>query len=212
MTFPYTLPRLPYPSGALEPNLNRATVMSHHDRIFAGHVDALNRALQPYPALHNRPLEQLLLHPDRLPCNLRGEVAEHGGAVYNHALYFPSLAPARSTRPTAALTEAIGRHFGSVEDFLRALQRVCLCDKREGYAWLLADRCGKLRLIFTPGQATALPLAPIVCLDLYRHAYELTYGDDRAAYVEAVMPLLNWEVFSRRYAAVFAGQPPFPNP
>ena len=35
MTFPYTLPRLPYPSGALEPNLNRATVMSHHDRIFA---------------------------------------------------------------------------------------------------------------------------------------------------------------------------------
>ena len=34
MTFPYTLPRLPYPSSALEPNLNRATIMTHHDQIF----------------------------------------------------------------------------------------------------------------------------------------------------------------------------------
>ena len=122
MTFPYTLPRLPYPSSALEPNLNRATIMTHHDQIFAGHVEKLNHALQPYPALHRRPLPQLLLHPDRLPCPIRADVLEHGGAVYNHALYFPSLAPARSTKPDAALAAAIARCFGSMEDFLRSLR------------------------------------------------------------------------------------------
>ena len=47
MTYPYALPRLPYAPAALEPNLNRATIMTHHDRIFAGHIDGLNRALQP---------------------------------------------------------------------------------------------------------------------------------------------------------------------
>ena len=212
MTFPYTLPRLPYPSSALEPNLNRATIMTHHDQIFAGHVEKLNHALQPYPALHRRPLPQLLLHPDRLPCPIRADVLEHGGAVYNHALYFPSLAPARSTKPDAALAAAIARCFGSMEDFLRSLRKISLSNRREGYAWLLSDKCGKLRLLLTPGQSTALPLAPIVCLDLYRHAYYLTYGDDRPAYVEAVLPLMNWDTLSRRYAAVFAGQPPFPNP
>ena len=107
MTFPYTLPRLPYPTGALEPNLNRATIMTHHDKIFASHTDALNCTLQPYPALQKQPLPQLLLHPDRLPCAIREDVREHGGAVYNHTLYFPSLAPARSTLPEAALTGAI---------------------------------------------------------------------------------------------------------
>lgn len=63
MTFPYTLPRLPYPTGALEPNLNRATIMTHHDKIFASHADALNCTLQPYPTLQKQPLPQLLLHP-----------------------------------------------------------------------------------------------------------------------------------------------------
>lgn len=212
MTFPYTLPRLPYPTAALEPNLNRATIMTHHDKIFAGHVDALNRALQPYPILQKQPLTQLLLHPDRLPGPIREDVLEHGGAVYNHTLYFPSLAPARSTRPGTALTGAIDRCFGSMEDFLRALGRLSLSDQREGYTWLLSDRCGRLRLLFTPGQATALPLSPLFCLDLYRHAYALTYGDDRKAYVEAALPLINWDALSRRYRAVFTGQPPFPNP
>ena len=31
MTFPYTLPRLPYPTGALEPNLNRALAKQQTD-------------------------------------------------------------------------------------------------------------------------------------------------------------------------------------
>lgn len=212
MTFPYTLPRLPYTSSALEPNLNRAAIMTHHDQIFRSHVEKLNRTLQPYPALQRRPLTQLLLHPDCLPWAIKAEVAEHGGAVYNHTLYFPSLAPARSTTPQPLLTEAVCRCFGSMEDLLRGLRQTSLGDRREGYTWILSDSQGRLRLLFTPGQATALPLRPILCLDLYRHAYELTYGDDRAAYIEAVLPLLNWDVLSRRYGAVFAGQPPFPHP
>ena len=62
--------------------------------------------------------------------------------------------------PEAALTGAIDRCFGSMEDFLRALRHLSLSDQREGYTWLLSDRCGRLRLLFTPGQATALPLSP----------------------------------------------------
>ena len=141
-----------------------------------------------------------------MPCAIREDVLEHGGAVYNHTLYFPSLAPARSTLPEAALTGAIDRCFGSMEYFLRARRHLSLSDQ------LLSDRCGGLRLLFTPGQATALPLSPLFCLDLYRHAYALTYGNDRTAYVEAALPLINWEALSQRYKTVYTAQPPFPNP
>ena len=99
MTYPYVLPRLPYAPAALEPNLNRATIMTHHDRIFAGHIDGLNRALQPYPALQRRPLSRLLLHPDCLPAPARPDILHHGSGVYSHALYFSSLAPARTGNP-----------------------------------------------------------------------------------------------------------------
>ena len=90
LTYPYALPRLPYAPAALEPNLNRATIMTHHDRIFAGHIDGLNRALQPYPALQRRPLSRLLLHPDCLPAPARPDILHHGSGVYSHALYFSS--------------------------------------------------------------------------------------------------------------------------
>lgn len=117
MTYPYALPRLPYAPAALEPNLNRATIMTHHDRIFAGHIDGLNRALQPYPALQRRPLSRLLLHPDCLPAPARPDILHHGSGVYSHALYFSSLAPARTGNPDAALAEALRCSFGSMEDF-----------------------------------------------------------------------------------------------
>lgn len=212
MAYPYTLPKLPYTTCALEPNLNRATIMQHHNRLFAGHVSALNQALQPYPALHSRPLTQLLLHPDRLPCVAKAAIMEHGGAVYNHTHYFAGLAPARSTHPDRHFLSALERSFGSVEDFLQALQKTALASDREGFCQLVADRKGRLRIHFTEGHTAALPLRAILSLDLYRHAYDLTYGADRAAYVGAVLPLIDWAVLSKRYQAVFAGQPPFPNP
>ena len=49
-------------------------------------------------------------------------------------------------------------------------------------------------------------------MDLYRHAYALTYGDDRNAYIDAFLTLLNWETASRRYEAVFAREVPWPRP
>ena len=136
MTYPYALPRLPYAPAALEPNLNRATIMTHHDRIFAGHIDGLNRALQPYPALQRRPLSRLLLHPDCLPAPARPDILHHGSGVYIHALYFSSLAPARTGNPDAALAESLRCSFGSMEDFLRALRQASLQDTQEGCTWL----------------------------------------------------------------------------
>ena len=141
--------------------------------------------------------------------------AERFGGEFDTVTWVPVSQKRLETRgydQSRLLAEAVCRCFGSMEDLLRGLRQTSLSDQREGYTWLLSDRCGRLRLLFTPGQATALPLFPLLCLDLYRHAYALTYGNDRTAYVEAALPLINWEALSQRYKIVYTAQPPFPNP
>ena len=134
MTFPYTLPRLPYPTGALEPNLNRATIMTHHDKIFASHTDALNCTLQPYPALQKQSLPQLLLHPDRLPCAIREDVLHRAFTDMWNKLYtnqgtvleplLKALGGLAANQPDTEETEQLDREINSLSEQSRILNQV----------------------------------------------------------------------------------------
>jgi superoxide dismutase len=42
-------------------------------------------------------------------------------------------------------------------------------------------------------------LVPLMCCDLWEHAYYLDYQDRRADYLEAFWRLINWEVIEKRY-------------
>ena len=56
-----------------------------------------------------------LLHWCQLPRTLGQAVRRYGGGVYNHGLYFSSLAPARTTKPSGELLAEVEHSFGSVE-------------------------------------------------------------------------------------------------
>ena len=120
MTYPFILPPLPYPPAALEPNLGRSSVRLHHDAFFAAYADRLNGALAPWPQYQDWPLERLLLHWCQLPRALGQAVRRYGGGTYNHTLYFSSLAPARTTKPSPALLAEIEHSFGSMEGLHRS--------------------------------------------------------------------------------------------
>lgn len=40
---------------------------------------------------------------------------------------------------------------------------------------------------------------PLLVLDVYEHAYFIDYGTRRAAYIEAFMENIDWEVVNRRF-------------
>ena len=122
MTYPFILPPLPYPPAALEPNLGRSSVRLHHDAFFAAYADRLNGALAPWPQYQDWPLERLLLHWCQLPRALGQAVRRYGGGTYNHTLYFSSLAPARTTKPSPALLAEIEHSFGSMEGLHRSMK------------------------------------------------------------------------------------------
>src|SRR5580658_8504804 len=52
-TMAYELPPLPYPSNALEPNIDAKTMEIHHGKHHAAYVNNLNNAVKGHPDLES---------------------------------------------------------------------------------------------------------------------------------------------------------------
>ena len=85
---PFTLPPLPYNFGALEPYIDAMTMEIHHDKHHAGYVNKLNEALEKYPELQKKSVEQLLQSLDALPDAIRTAVRNQGGGHANHSMFW----------------------------------------------------------------------------------------------------------------------------
>jgi Fe-Mn family superoxide dismutase len=86
------------------------------------------------------------------------------------------------------------RDFGSMEKFEQKFLDVAVAVFGSGWAWLVTDG-EKLDVIPTEGAVTpsVLGLHPLLCCDVWEHAYYLDYQSDRPAHVRAVMAkLANW--------------------
>ena len=197
MTYPFILPPLPYPPAALEPNLGRSSVRLHHDAFFAAYADRLNGALAPWPQYQDWPLERLLLHWCQLPRALGQAVRRYGGGTYNHTLYFSSLAPARTTKPSPALLAEIEHSFGSMEGLHRSMKNAAASIFGSGWVWLVCCS-GGLQIVCTANQDTPLPLWPLVNMDLWEHAFLPDYENRRDDYMEAALAIIDWDAASRR--------------
>ena len=64
-----------------------------------------------------------------------------------------------------------------------------------GYLWLVKDG-GRLKLLPTKNQDTpiALGYTPLVCIDVWEHAYYLKYQNRRAEYIDNWFYLINWSM------------------
>jgi Fe-Mn family superoxide dismutase len=194
--YPFSLPPLPVSYDALTPQLNGCTLYFHHDQHFANYVKTLNRLLEPYPEYQRWPLEQLCLEWRRLPDEIRLSVRDNAGGVYNHDLYFKTLAPAPAGSPSGALRDAVMREFGTLQALRASLKAAALGQFGSGWAWLVCDRGGRLSIQKTANQETPLPLRPLLCCDVWEHAYYLQYQNRRSEYFDNWWRLLNWPMIS----------------
>lgn len=206
----FTLPPLPYAYNALEPYLNSAVLGPHHNELFAGYVERLNGLIEAHPKLGQWSLEQMTRDWMRLPDPIRVDVRNNAGGVYNHALYFQSLTPAGGGGPNDILISAIERDFGSLPDFWRAFRYLAMKQFGSGNIFLVADRRRRLQLHILNWQNTPFPLMPLAVVDLWEHAWWPQYGSHKDAYVDAVIPLLNWENIAARYNALLNTSPRYP--
>lgn len=200
-TYPFELPALPYAYDALEPYVDKETNMLHHGKHFQAYVNNLNAAIEKYPELHQKDLVELLQNLDALPTEIRTAVRNNGGGVYNHDFYFGIMTPNALGKPVGKLAKAIDEQFGSFEAFKENFHKAALSQFGSGWAWLVADKDGKLQIVTTPNQDVPLNLTvtPIIAIDVWEHAYYLRYQNRRGDYVLNWFNVVNWEKAEEQY-------------
>lgn len=204
-TGPHALPRLPYANDALAPHIDARTMEIHHTRHHQAYVTGLNTALQGNEALSRLSLEQLLRGINDVPMAIRQRVINHGGGHYNHTMFWNIMgAPnAAATRPQGNLATAIDSTFGNLEKFKAAFKQACLDRFGSGWGWLVKTPAGGLQIVSTGNQDCPLMTGqlPIIGLDVWEHAYYLTYQNRRPDYVDAWWNVVNWTAVSQRFNA-----------
>ncbi|MGO2100035.1 superoxide dismutase [Vagococcus salmoninarum] len=198
----YTLPELPYAYDALEPHIDVETMHLHHDKHHNTYVANLNAAIEKYPELGEKSIEELVADLANVPADIRGAVQNNGGGHVNHTFFWEIMAPNAGGEPTGAVKEEIEATFGSFADFKEKFAAAGTGRFGSGWAWLVVTD-GKLEIMSTPNQDSPLTdgKTPILGLDVWEHAYYKKYSNVRPEYIKAFWNVVNWDEVNKRLAA-----------
>lgn len=196
----FELPALPYAYDALEPVIDADTMRFHHDKHHATYVANLNKALEAHPELFERSVEFLIAHLNHLPEDIKGAVRNNGGGTYNHTLFWEMMAPEGQTAFAGPVADKIKETFGSYEEFKKRFAAAAAGRFGSGWAWLVADG-DKLEILSTANQDNPLTEGkrPLLCLDVWEHAYYLKYQNRRVDYINEWFRIINWDFVNEQY-------------
>lgn len=196
----FELPALPYAYDALEPVIDADTMRFHHDKHHATYVANLNKALEAHPELFERSVEFLIAHLNHLPEDIKGAVRNNGGGTYNHTLFWEMMAPEGQTAFAGPVADKIKETFGSYEEFKEQFAAAAAGRFGSGWAWLVADG-DKLEILSTANQDNPLTEGkrPLLCLDVWEHAYYLKYQNRRVDYINEWFRIINWDFVNEQY-------------
>jgi Fe-Mn family superoxide dismutase len=196
----FTLPPLGYDYAALEPHIDARTMEIHHTKHHQAYVTNLNAAVEKTPELKDKSLEWLLQNLPSVPESVRSAVRNNGGGHWNHSFFWQIIGPNGGGEPSGKVADAIKSSFGDFSKLKEQLNASGLARFGSGWAWVVADKGGKLSIESTPNQDTPVSdkKTPILGVDVWEHAYYLKYQNRRADYLAAWWNVINWGEVAKR--------------
>ncbi len=195
----FALPELAYAFDALEPYIDARTMELHYSKHHAAYTNNFNAAVKE-AGLTGKTAIEILSEVSKYPAAIRN----HGGGFFNHKLFWKMLAPAKGQQPSADLMNALNRDFGTFDAFKEKFTAAAKTVFGSGWAWLIMAN-GKLMITTTPNQDSPVmdivadKGTPLLCLDVWEHAYYLKYQNRRPEYIDAFWNVVNWDFVSQRY-------------
>jgi len=196
----YELPKLPYAYDSLEPYIDAKTMEIHHSKHHAAYTEKFNAAIKD-AKIEETPIEYIFKRVSKYPAAVRN----NGGGYYNHNFYWLSMGPKAGGEPSGKLLEAIKKDFGSFDKFKEEFSAAGLNRFGSGWTWLISSG-GKLKVASTPNQDNPLmdiaeaKGTPLLCMDVWEHAYYLKYQNKRADYIANFWNVINWKEVENRLA------------
>ncbi len=224
----HILPALKYDYDALEPIIGTRTLEIHHKQIHQHYIEGLNLALTgTHHELLT--LDELLENISELSYEVRYYAGSHYNHSFFWSILSPPIFEKISEKqlkeiksldypmlsrkdalecwPIAELAIAISRDFGSFESFKIKFLNAASSVIETGWAWLVWSPVGnQLKITVTNGHDNPLMVfpeidrgMPILGLDIWEHAYYLTYENNRSAYFQDFWKVVNWKVANEYY-------------
>jgi Fe-Mn family superoxide dismutase len=195
----FTLPQLKYGFDALARAIDPQTMEIHHDKHHQAYVDNLNKALEAYPDLQAKSIEELVAKVNSLPEDIRNAVRNNGGGHWNHSFFWEILSPEpQDITKNDKVSRFINNSFGDFAKFQEEFKKAGLGRFGSGWVWLVKMHDGSLKIVSTPNQDNPLmdiadvKGTPVLGLDVWEHAYYLNYQNKRADYIDAFWDIVNW--------------------
>jgi superoxide dismutase, Fe-Mn family len=175
--------------------LSEKLLVSHHDNNYAGAVKRLGAIDAQLHGLDPATVQGFLLN------GLKREQLIAWNSMVFHEIYFSQFG--QPNQPGAALAAAIAREFGSLAIWQAKFATMGKA-LGGGSGWVVltySHRDGRLVNQWAADHTMALAGgSPLLVLDMYEHAYAMDYGAKAAAYVDAVMAVLDWRAADARFA------------
>ena len=197
----HELPPLPYAYESLEPYIDTTTMQIHHDKHHAAYVTNLNNALKDQAALQGHTALQLIQNLNDVPEAIRTAVRNNAGGHVNHTMFWEQLKVGTAEPASGKLADAIKRDFGSFDDFKKKFHEAGMTQFGSGWAWL-SLKGGKLEITKTPNAECPIKggATPILCCDVWEHAYYIDYRNARAKFLDTFLAsLANWDFAAANY-------------
>ncbi|WP_376091167.1 superoxide dismutase [Roseomonas sp. CCTCC AB2023176] len=194
---PFTLPPLPYDPGALAARgMQQETLELHHGKHHQAYVTALNGLIES-KGLGGKTLEQIVSEAGQAGAD-GTPVLNQAGQHWNHILFWQVMSPSGGDdRIPGNLADKINGDFGGLQQFKDAFKQAGVTQFGSGWAWLIVDGAGKLKVTKTPNGSNPVATGegtPILGVDVWEHSYYLDFRNRRPDYLSNFLDkLVNWE-------------------
>ena len=152
--------------------------------------------------LDGKPAEEVLANLSSLPADKQGPVRNNAGGHANHSLFWEIMSPNGGGDPSGSLAAAVNDTFGGLDELKAAVNDAGIKRFGSGWSWLVWDGTG-LAVYSTPNQDSPAMKdwddVPLLGIDVWEHAYYLTYQNRRPEYLEAWWNVVNWEAVAERF-------------
>jgi Fe-Mn family superoxide dismutase len=189
-------PPLPFAMNAMKPFLSEEQFTYHYGKHQAAYFKNLNGLVEGKPEA-GMSLREVVVQST-------GPVFNNAAQAWNHSFYWDCMAPKSGGEPKGDLAAAIQRDFGSFLAFQKAMSEAAVKLFGSGWAWLAADKAGKLEIMPLGNADTPLKHGkePVLTIDVWEHAYYIDYRNERPKYIEAFWKAANWDFAGKCYASI----------
>lgn len=186
----HLLPELPYALDALAPVMSADTLNYHYGKHLQTYLDNVNRMIEGSPFADMK-LKDMIT-------KAQGALYNNAAQAFNHIIFFKQLTPTPTTI-SPLLTQALVARFGSVDAFKSEFSNAAAALFGSGWVWLALDANNVLQIVPEPnaGNPITRNMRPLMCIDVWEHAYYLDYQNRRGDYIKNFWNLVNWDYIEK---------------